>query len=523
MKKIKYLLIMALAALSFNACEDVPAPYTLPSGAGSGSGDSGNESYANTYIDESFAETLGDFTSKQIVGSYSWRIASNDYGQAYAIVSGYANGASQNAETWLISPVMDFSQETAACISFDYVINKGDASAAASNHKLLISSNYTGDVTTANWTEIDYNAINKNSWSFNSTGNLAIPAEMLGKSSVVIAFKYISSTETSSSWEVMNLKVTGEKGGSVAEETIPETPSSIADVIAAGTKKARIEGTVVATYSKGLLVNDGTGYLLVYLNASSGCKAGDVVNVAGEISTYGGLFQFGQGSTVTKIGTAEVTHPTPLAITAEELDAYYNTPYVEYAQYTGVFTISGNYYNVVIDGANVTGSISYPESGLVDASLNGKEVTVTGYLIGTSSNATGKFINTMATSVILPVKPVITYTVNEYKAAFDENNADEVILSGYIVGSNTGRGSTFNGKIGAEGASKLNILISDNAEENDGANCVYVSLSADIQAALNLRENPENFKKKVTLKGKMVKTSFDGIVGLGDVTSYTIE
>ncbi len=524
MKKIKYLLIMALAALSFNACEDVPAPYTLPTGAGSGSGDSGSESYPNVYIDESFAESLGSFISKSIVGSFSWRTASNDYGQAYAIMSGYSNGASQDAETWLISPEIDFSQETAASISFDYVINKGEASAAASNHKMLISSNYTGDVKTADWTEIDYNAINRNSWSFNSTGNLAIPTEMLGQGSVVIAFKYISSTETSSSWEIMNLLVTGENGGNVKVETVPDTPSSIADVIAAGTGKARIVGTVVATYTKGFLAQDETGHILVYLGATPSCKVGDVVNVGGSIGTYGGMFQFGQGSTVAKTGTAEVTRPTPLAITPEALDAYYDTPYIEYVEYTGVLTISGNYYNIAVEGATVKGSVSNPVSGLIDSELNGKEVTVTGYLIGTSSNADGKYINTMATSVTLPVKPLITYTASEYKAAFDANNSDEVILSGYIVGSNTGRGSNFNGKIGAEGASPLNILISDNADENDCTNCVYVSLSnTEIKAALNLQSNPGNFKKKVTLTGKMVQTSFEGIVGLGEITAYTIE
>ena len=524
MKKIKYLLIMALAALSFNACEDVPAPYTLPVGSQGGSGDDGNQSYANTYIDESFAESLGSFISKSIVGSFSWKTASNDYGQAYAIMSGYSNGASQDAETWLVSPEIDFSQETAASISFDYVINKGDVSAAATNHKLLISSNYTGDVSTASWTEIDFNAVNRNSWSFNSTGNLAIPTEMLGKGSVVIAFKYISSTETSSSWEIMNLLVTGENGGNVKVETVPDTPSSIADVIAAGTGKARIVGTVVATYSKGFLAQDETGHILVYLNTTPTCNVGDVVNVGGDIRTYGGMLQFSQGSTVAKTGTAEVTRPTPLTITPEALDAYYDTPYIEYVEYTGVLTISGNYYNIAVEGATVIGSVSNPVSGLIDTELNGKEVTVTGYLIGTSSNANGKYINTMATSVTPPVKPLITYTVSEFKAAFDENNSDEVILSGYIVGSNTGRGSTFNGKIGAEGASPLNILISDNDEENDGTNCVYVSFSdAEIKAALNLKENPDNFKKKVTLTGKMSATSFEGIKGLSDITAYTIE
>jgi hypothetical protein len=79
------------------------------------------------------------------------------------------------------------------------------------------------------------------------------------------------------------------------------------------------------------------------------------------------------------------------------MDAMITAPKVEYVSYNGTLAISGNYYNITIDGAETAiGSIQYPAEGLVDSALDGQQVTVTGYFIGVSS---GKYFNTMATSV----------------------------------------------------------------------------------------------------------------------------
>lgn len=171
---------------------------------------------ANTYVNEAFTNGFGAFTTQETVGDYAW-VSDATYG---AKASGYANGASQNAESWLISPAIDFTNETAAYIAFDYVINKGDASAAAANHKLVITSNYTGDVATTEWTEINYGAVNNNSWTFQNTGKIALPESMMGKSAVVIAFKYMSTTANSSTWEIKNVVVSSGTG------TTPETPET---------------------------------------------------------------------------------------------------------------------------------------------------------------------------------------------------------------------------------------------------------------------------------------------------------
>ncbi|MBQ2127272.1 MAG: leucine-rich repeat domain-containing protein [Bacteroidaceae bacterium] len=176
------------------------------------------ETPANAYISEAFTNGFGVFATQETVGEYPW-ISDAMYG---AMASGYADGAHQDAESWLISSAIDFTNETAAYIAFDYVINKGDASAAAANHKLLITNNYTGDVATTEWTEVNYGAVNNNSWAFHNTSNIALPESMMGKDAVVIAFKYMSTTANSSTWEIKNVVVAS--GIGTTPET-PETPS----------------------------------------------------------------------------------------------------------------------------------------------------------------------------------------------------------------------------------------------------------------------------------------------------------
>ena len=178
------------------------------------------ETPANTYINEAFTNGFGSFTTQEVIGNYPWT-SDATYG---AKASGFANSASQNAESWLISSAINFTNETAAYIAFDYVINKGDVNAAAANHKLLITSNYTGDVATTEWTEVNYGAVNNNNWDFHNTGKIALPESMMGKASVVIAFKYMSTTANSSTWEIKNVVVSSGTGTTPEQPETPGTP-----------------------------------------------------------------------------------------------------------------------------------------------------------------------------------------------------------------------------------------------------------------------------------------------------------
>ncbi|MBQ8271292.1 MAG: choice-of-anchor J domain-containing protein [Bacteroidaceae bacterium] len=521
----------------------------------------------NVYIDEKFADGLGSFTTAQIVNAYAW-MHDSDY--KYAKVSGYANGASQDAESWLISPTMNFANETAATISFDYVINKGDASLAAANHKLMITDSYTGDFYTTNWEEIDFGAQNDNTWNFRNTGNIAIPAAYMGKEAVVIAFKYLSTTSASSTWEVNNVLVTGEVGGTTddndnntgeGEGEGNDTPAAgtIAAAIAAGPGNATVSGTVVATYARGFLVSDNTGSILVYLGEDKGYSAGDIVTVSGATTTYAGMLQFGNTSTVTKTGSESFTAPTAKQMSASEMDAYLNNPIIQYVSYTGKLVISGYYYNIEIAGAaTAQGSLSYPNDGLVDASLDGKEVIVTGYTIGVSKSM---YVNTMVTSVVAAnggddntdgdntggddntgdddntggddntgddntgddtTLPEGSISVADAISAYNNGTTGETTITAYIVGYAKSSGGSFVGEFSV-GTAASNIIIADNPDETDSSKCMPVQLKSktDIRAALNLVDNPGNLGKKITLTGSL--EAYFSAPGLKELTAYSFE
>ena len=167
--------------------------------------------------------------------------------------------------------------------------------------------------------------------------------------------------------------------------------------------------TVAATYAKGVLVTDGSAYILVYKGSEiSDAVIGSVVTVEGTMGTYGGLRQVASPTVEIK-GSTNYQHPTAEVFDADDFAAFISSPSVKYVEYTGTLNISGNYYNVKIEGTeNQEGSISYPKSDAINADDNGKKITVRGYTIGVSSN--NKYVNTMLV---------------EYSVVNDDNNDEE--------------------------------------------------------------------------------------------------
>lgn len=185
-------------------------------------------------------------------------------------------------------------------------------------------------------------------------------------------------------------------GGGSGEETVNYTP--IADVIAAGATDAVVKGEVIAVHARGMLINDGTASILVYLNAMPNYSVGDVIEVIGKTAKNYGFYQFDNSAQI-RVLERKATFAYPAQAkavnTAEGLDAL-ATSTIQYVKLTGklAFT-SGKYYNIILDGATHQGSAQYPVAGLVDTSLDGQEVDVTGYVVGYSKT----YVNIMANSV----------------------------------------------------------------------------------------------------------------------------
>ncbi len=191
------------------------------------------------------------------------------------------------------------------------------------------------------------------------------------------------------------------KDVTVTQAGNPNALDLISDINATGTYA--VQGTIVAKSQRGFIVGDGTGYVYYYnQNYDQDAYAiGDIVKLSGSVVTYGGVFEFNSQATVTAATSSNYVTEDPTVITGEEMDARVasTTPaeLSSYVQYEGILTVSGNYYNITnINGAQTAkGSISYP----IDtefASLNGKQVKVTGYYVGVSSS---QYYNTMLGTV----------------------------------------------------------------------------------------------------------------------------
>lgn len=246
------------------------------------------------------------------------------------------------------------------------------------------------------------------------------------------------------------------EGGNGSELVVPSvdyTKGTVAEAIAAGAgKNYEVAATVVAMHTQGILIGDASGVMLAFLGEALAVAVNDAVTVKGTTELRNGVIQFGkEGLSVAKTGTGSYNTPAPevmdgTAVTAYIATALENKAVYKYVKYNGEFTVSGNYYNVVIAGTTTKGSVAYGKSEW--ASFNGKPVTVEGWLLGGTAN----YLQTMATSVTVdsstpiveisapqqfaatsPVAQTLNYTVTNTTAsavtfAIEGTNADKFSL-----------------------------------------------------------------------------------------------
>ncbi len=155
-----------------------------------------------TIFSETFASGQGEFSIQDVMLpqelTYVWQ---HDASYSCMKASAYVNQA-YAAESWLVSPVIDLSNASAATLKFDQAVNHASPDGALS---VMISTDYAGEVLQCNWTELNLSQWPAGSnWTFiNSTADLN---QYLGQR-VTIAFKYTSNFNASATWEVKNFVV----------------------------------------------------------------------------------------------------------------------------------------------------------------------------------------------------------------------------------------------------------------------------------------------------------------------------
>ena len=180
----------------------------------------------------------------------------------------------------------------------------------------------------------------------------------------------------------VNVTVTGALGNQI----------SVDDIYSA-TQGAEVEtsGLVVGISEKSFVLSDETGYILVYRGedaTEAGAAIGDQVTLKGKVGKYGEMVQIVEPITITKTATGQdVQYPdTPTVINADNISTF-DISKSSYIQMTGTYNASGEHHNIVIEGTQVQGSISYPVDNLGLSDLQGHNIPVKGFFAGGNNSS----------------------------------------------------------------------------------------------------------------------------------------
>ncbi|MCC6448063.1 MAG: choice-of-anchor J domain-containing protein, partial [Chitinophagaceae bacterium] len=156
---------------------------------------------AQTSLNETFtgclSPNLGSFIQKSVTGAQTWKCSKYGNTDTSAVyMNGYANGATNDNEDWLISPNLDMSAMANPYLSF-----WSKKRFSGNNTKeVFISNDYSGDVATATWNNlsVDFSNLDTIYSAFNN-----ININNYKATPFYIAFKYESSAAGSADeWSI---------------------------------------------------------------------------------------------------------------------------------------------------------------------------------------------------------------------------------------------------------------------------------------------------------------------------------
>ena len=180
---------------------------------------------ASMYLNETFKKDMGSFTIQDVfLNDVNWVWKLDSYG--YMKASAYANKANHAAESWLVSPVMDFKKSKEPELLFDHAC-RFRTETPSDNLNVMVSTDYSDDVKTATWTALTVeNWTDGTKWDFISN---KIDLSAYNGQKVTIAFKYVSTDNVAPTWEVQNVivreKVAEGEGGEEGQRGDAETPA----------------------------------------------------------------------------------------------------------------------------------------------------------------------------------------------------------------------------------------------------------------------------------------------------------
>ena len=158
------------------------------------------------FADDFSSNNLDNWTVVSVTGEQQWEITPYGNPAPSAKISGYSGGSNAN-EDWLITSTIDLSTLTTVTLNFQSVVRYNGPSL-----EVYASSDYSGGDPTSdgNWTELSVTLdTDSSSWSsWTDSGNIDLSSYAGGN--VHIAFKYVSTSSASATYEIDNVLLTGE-------------------------------------------------------------------------------------------------------------------------------------------------------------------------------------------------------------------------------------------------------------------------------------------------------------------------
>ena len=158
------------------------------------------------------AQTLLDWTTQSVTGDEAW--AGTQYG---ATMDGSPTFPGSNVnEDWLVSPEIDLSSQINPLFQVTQILNYSEGN---DWFNILISTDYTDDVTSATWTSIDVSpAPAGDSWTAVTSDDYDLSG--YEGETIHIAFKYESDATTGATWEIEDVlvKVPGVEGETITKD-----------------------------------------------------------------------------------------------------------------------------------------------------------------------------------------------------------------------------------------------------------------------------------------------------------------
>ena len=295
------------------------------------------------YLDKDFNDlslTSGGWTTQIIIDTTNWFVDSFG-GDDFVKVTNYSNSQNVPSNTWLISPAVDLSSATQPMLSFETIM-KWPGPALV----LHISTDYNGTsnpTQQGTWTDITALAtwdVDNTTWgSWTPSGDVDLTSYI--SSTTYIAYEYLGSANSGSTWEIDNIKIT--------EGSAPPPPPPGIDTVSIydiqfnnNTNGAsNYEGSQVHTGGIVTAVRDDSSF---YLTSGSGAwsgvyvysndyllSEGDSVTLTGEVDEYYELTEIKNVTNLTLVSSGNIFSPN-----------YCNTAAADSEEFEGCFVEVSN-------------------------------------------------------------------------------------------------------------------------------------------------------------------------------------